>query len=311
VKVRFKIGPAAIEILAARSPHGGLPPNYVPFVDRGNDCPALSVRVRTDLPPEPGDAPLIGELDTQWRLYAQDIGLRLEVLDQINFLPKQVGLFSCDLNQVDVHVLQYPKGMPNFPQDGWGLEDLMTPLIQWWLTAWVVLKAQGMILHASAVSIRDKGLAFVGPSGAGKTTSVRHCRDGAGTTVLNDDRIVVWKEGETWKVSGTPWHGAVSDVSSITVPLGRLCMLRKARANRFVPLTQAQLLNHLIPEAFLPIWSREGMERLLETSARLANDVPCGELQCVNDPSLAAYLLGLVEAIPRAASVGSGCTLTT
>ena len=92
----------------------------------------------------------------------------------------------------------------------------------------------------------------------------------------------------------------------MTVPLVRLCILRKAQANRFVYLPPVQRLTHLIPEAFLPIWTRQGMEGLLETATCLASEVPAGELQFVNDPSVAGFLQELIGVYPEATGVQMG-----
>ena len=300
--LRLKIGPAVIEIQADRPPcdrHS----SCVPFEYSGEESTTLTIRVRIDGPLPRGNAALIGECATQWQLYKQGDGRRLEILEQIHYQPKQVALLNHAFDQADVHFLPVLNGIRKLLPDNWFLEDLMTPFVQWWLTAWITLRAEGMIVHGSATSLRGQGLAFVGPSQAGKTTIVRRCRDHAAGTVLNDDRILIWRSQQGFQVSGTPWPGELREVSPVTVPLVRLCILRKAQTNRFVSLPPVQRLTRLIPEAFLPIWTREGMEGLMETATRLAEEVPAGELQFVNDPSVAGFLQELTGVYPEATGV--------
>ena len=300
--LRLKIGPVVIVIQADRPPcdwHS----SCVPFEYSGEEPTTLTIRIRTDPPPPRRNAPLIGECATQWQLYAQGDGRRLEVLEQIHFQPKQVALINRAFDEADVHLRPFTSRIPGVRQTGWFLAEVMSPLLQWWLTARLALRAEGMILHGSAAVLRDVGLAFVGPSEAGKTTIVRRCRDHAAGTVLNDDRILIWRSQQGFQVSGTPWPGELREVSPVTVPLVRLCILRKAQTNRFVSLPPVQRLTRLIPEAFLPIWTREGMEGLMETATRLAEEVPAGELQFVNDPSVAGFLQELTGVYPKATSV--------
>ena len=45
MKLRLKIGPAIIEIHADDSPADALRPNFVPFMDTGEEPPDLTIRV--------------------------------------------------------------------------------------------------------------------------------------------------------------------------------------------------------------------------------------------------------------------------
>ena len=297
VTLKLKIGPAIITIVADTFPEDDSLSSYRPFEYSGGESANLTLRIRTDPPPPRRNAPLIGELETQWQLYTQEGGQggrRLEILEQISFQPKQVALINTTFDQVDLHLLQLTDQIPGYPRSGWYLEEIMFPFIQWWLTAWAALRREGMVLHGSAISLNGEGLAFVGPTGSGKTTVVRRCRDQAKGTVLNDERIFIWKSEGGFQVSGTPWHGELPKVSYMSVPFIRLCFLQKGKVNRFIPLSPVQSLTHLMPQAFLPIWSREGMEGLLEINTQLLKEVPSGELQFVNDSSVVDFIQELI-----------------
>ncbi len=79
--------------------------------------------------------------------------------------------------------------------------------------------------------------------------------------------------------------------------------MKKSLTNRFVRLSSIQFLRRMIPEAFLPIWTREGMEGLMDTATRLAQEVRTGELEFVNRPSVVGFLEDLMGVSPEAASV--------
>ncbi len=302
--LKHKIGPAVITIVADGPPHDEPHPWYGPFAYDGTQAPSVTIRIRTDPPPLRGNASWISELSTQWSLYAQEKRLRLEIMEQKKFLPKQVAVINRSLDQVDLHLIPLTYELPGVPENGWYLGSTMEPLVQWWLTGWLALRAEGMILHGAAVSLDGHGLAFIGPSGAGKTTIARWCREEGNATVLSDERILLWRDKQGWRVSGTPWYGELHQVSPLVVPLARLYLLRKADVNQFLPLLPAKLLTHLISEAFFPIWTPEGMEELVKAGEKLIREIPTGELNFVNDPSVVSYLKGLLRTPRGIAAMG-------
>ena len=286
--LQLRIGPATIAILADKLPDDVGRQNYRPFLTREPRAATLTIRVRIDPPPPRDDVSPIGEVPAQWTLYRTRSGYRLEVFEQIRGRPRQVVLLSEALDRADVHLLEHP-GMPDYPRARWFLAILMSPFIQWWLTAHLALRGNGLIVHASAAVLNGRGLAFVGPSDAGKTTVVRWCRD-VGAVVLNDERIVIWRDARGFRVSGTPWHGELPVVSSSTAALDGVFLLAHGETNRFSCWRPARAVAHIVPEAFLPIWSREAMAGLLHASEGLVREVPTGELRFVNAPSVGDYL---------------------
>ena len=302
--LKHKIGPAVITIVADGSPHDEPHPWCGPFAYDGTQAPSVTIRIRTDPPSPRGNASWISELSTQWSLYTQEQRLRLEILEQIKFLTKQVAEINQSFDQVDLHLIPLAHELHGVPESGWYLGSAMEPLVQWWLTGWLAVRAQGMILHGAAVSLDGHGLAFIGPSGAGKTTIARWCRDEGNARVLNDERIVLWQDKQGWWVSGTPWYGELRQVSSLVVPLAQLYFLRKADVNRFLPLPPAKVLTHLISEAFLPIWTPEGMEGLVKAGEKLSREIPTGKLNFVNDPSVVNYLRELLRTPSGIAAMG-------
>ena len=72
-------------------------------------------------------------------------------------------------------------------------------------TLGLLAQGYGIMLHAAGVIEFGESIVFSGPSGAGKSTIARLYSREQGTTVLNDDTIIVRKiEGRLWAF-GTPW----------------------------------------------------------------------------------------------------------
>lgn len=67
------------------------------------------------------------------------------------------------------------------------------------LTAAVVSREGGFVLHAAGVEIDGRAVLFIGPSGAGKTTAANHCH---GARWFARDRAVVYPTPLGWYAAG-------------------------------------------------------------------------------------------------------------
>ena len=285
---RFRIGPAIIAI-EAETPQQRINAFYPLFRDHGFERPDLRIHIRNDPPPSMTDT-FDCEFTNHWKLFRTENRFCLEVYEQKEFRRKHLIVINSEWNQADFFLFSEEK-------DCWHPGEIFVPFVQWWLTGWLAFQKRGMIVHGSAVSLGEAALAFVGPSGAGKTTIARWCRDAGGKTVLNDERVILWQNQEGWKVSGTPWPGMLWEATPITQPLAAICILNKAAVNQFVPWSQEMILTHLLPEAFFPIWDFGRTDGLVETASRLIQEIPCGELSFRNDASIVNYLEELVSSL--------------
>lgn len=111
-----------------------------------------------------------------------------------------------------------------------------------------LLREGATLLHASGV-LRDRfGIAFSGPSGAGKTTAARLSR-AAGLTVLADEMLVFRRSGFGARFHGTPfWDGAAA-----SGPCGALLLLEQAPAHAVAQLAPAQALPRLLAAGGAPL----------------------------------------------------------
>ncbi len=143
-------------------------------------------------------------------------------------------------------------------------------------------------LHAAAVTWRGRAFLFMGKSGTGKSTHAGlwlRCLDGC--TLLNDDNPTVRVEDAHILAYGTPWSGKTPCYRNLGVPLGGIVRLRPARANRFVPRTEAEAFATLLPGCSVVHTLRPMCAALYDTLTCLATSVPTGELECLPDESAA------------------------
>ena len=71
----------------------------------------------------------------------------------------------------------------------------------------IFLKNDQLVIHSAGIQYLDKVYLITGESGAGKTTAVRNCvQENNGVIVLNDDTMVLYKNGSEWYASSAPYQ---------------------------------------------------------------------------------------------------------
>ena len=287
----FKIGPAVIRLTSEFSLEPGLTELYQPFRYRGGEPPVLTLFIRRGPPPSftgSRQRTVEAELEGSWRLYRSDDSCELEILEQRAFRPRAVARIKESWEEVDFY------RTPSFPVEKEPLTravaEILEPFAPWWVARWAASKRRGLILHGSAVAWDGRGLAFIGPSGAGKTTIARLFLEETKAEILNDERIFLWRHESGWRVSGTPWAGMLRKASSLSVPLARIFFLKKGPQNQIASLPPLSVATRLVSESFLPLWDRDGMEGVSELSGKISGEVPCAEFEFLKDISAIHYL---------------------
>ena len=102
------------------------------------------------------------------------------------------------------------------------------------LLAPLLADRHGLILHSAGMVIDGQGFLFIGHSGAGKSTTVTMLKDEG--EILCDDRIIVRKENNRFRIYGTWSHGTVPIVSPSSAPLRAILLIEKSVENRLVPI---------------------------------------------------------------------------
>jgi MoaA/NifB/PqqE/SkfB family radical SAM enzyme len=159
----------------------------------------------------------------------------------------------------------------------------------------VLADRQACFIHSSGLVLNGRGMLFVGHSEAGKSTIVKMLKGRA--KVLCDDRIVVRKWPEGFRIHGTWGHGEVPDVSPDSAPLEAIFFLEKAGKNELIRITDrkaalARIWACLIKGFMLDGW----WEKILPLIEGLARDIPCYALHFDKSGGVVDLLEGLPQA---------------
>lgn len=141
----------------------------------------------------------------------------------------------------------------------------------------VLADYKGCYLHSCGVNFEGKGLLFVGHSGAGKSTIAEILKDKA--EILCDDRIIVRKRHDTFRIYGTWSHGTVSNISSGDAPLSAIFFLKKSKINKIIPVKDKKvIIAGILGCVIRPLITKDWWEKNICLVEDIVNELPCFEL---------------------------------
>jgi MoaA/NifB/PqqE/SkfB family radical SAM enzyme len=142
------------------------------------------------------------------------------------------------------------------------------------LLARILADRQGCYLHACGVNLEGKGLLFAGHSEAGKSTIATLLKGKA--EILCDDRMIIRKRQDGFRIYGTWSHGDVPDVSSNSAALKAIMFLEKADENRIIALEdKKEITKRILACLIRPFVTVDWWEKTLLLIERVSNEIPC------------------------------------
>ena len=160
------------------------------------------------------------------------------------------------------------------------------------LLARLLADRQGCYLHSAGAILDGQGLLFVGHSEAGKSTISKMLTDqdltgfgnlsGLHIEVLCDDRNIVRRWTEGWRVYGTWSHGEWPVVSASFAPLRAIMFLEQAAENRLTPLDgdrEREIVPRLLACLITPFVTADWWDKSLTLVEQMAREVDCYRLR--------------------------------
>lgn len=163
--------------------------------------------------------------------------------------------------------------------------------------AGVMLKNGHVILHASYVKWNEKGIAFCGPSGIGKSTQA-DLWNKAGAEVINGDRVMI-EVARSAVMHGIPFAGSSGICQNQSAPSTAIIVLGQSEENKIWRLEKQVAIKKLYAQSGLNRWSISEVERSLTLLDRLCEMVPIYQMDCRPDESAVELLKNVLN--------GRGC----
>jgi radical SAM protein with 4Fe4S-binding SPASM domain len=191
--------------------------------------------------------------------------------DHDNNSPFQIAVFNHDYSRAVVYTngnRAYSRGNLN------ALTLLPTDQL---LLASVLAHKQAFMLHSSGVLFEGNGLLFVGHSEAGKSTMVKILK--GRSEILCDDRNIIRKWPEGYRIYGTWSHGEVPLVSPASAPLKAVFFLNKSQENKILPVSdKAEAIRNILGCLIKPLRTEEWWESMFGFVEQLVRNIPCYNL---------------------------------
>jgi hypothetical protein len=264
--------------------------DFTPLADIDPDI-HVSVEVSTAEPVAERDAPLIFDSGESW--FAQRDGADLLVSFRS---PTEEGRlwWRARLDETDsrVHVSYHPDLVKTSSAERFLSNPLQYPLDQL-LTMLILANRNGCILHAAGIAHHGRGVAFVGRSGAGKTTLMRLLDDRQDLARLSDDRVVIRLVDGVPRIFGTPWAGEGLVAANLSADLHALVFLHKGDENSLRPIEPRHASHQLIPTTSIPWFDQKRLTGCLDTVGDLVRSVPSYDLLFRAEPAVGELILDL------------------
>jgi hypothetical protein len=167
------------------------------------------------------------------------------------------------------------------------LEYPLDGLILYYLT---VINGDIMI-HASGVTLKDKGYLFSGISGKGKSTMAK-LWENAGAKVIHDDRLIIRKRESNFLMFNTPVY---PDDKPLNASLNRIFIIDHGIDNKINQVTGASAVSLLLANCIQHNWDKTIISGLLESISDLCRTLPVALLSFRPDKSVIDYILENVE----------------
>ncbi len=150
------------------------------------------------------------------------------------------------------------------------------------LLARILAHKQGFYLHSCGVDFKGKGFLFAGHSEAGKSTTAMMVKDKA--KILCDDRMIIRKHPDGFRIHGTWSHGDVPDISSGSAPLAAILFLEKAKKTDLIPLNdKKEIVRRIMACLIRPFVTLDWWDKTLKVIEEVSENTPCYVLKFRKD----------------------------
>jgi len=257
-----------------------IPFTYRPFIENGKTDITLRLHEKI-LVPTVGEK--IFESPPIWSLYRHNGTSILRIFEKMPGYGRTLVL-SQDIENTDLY-FDDPTGNYCDPFYGPTMELLMVNYLA---------QGRGVIIHGCGIKQDDRGVIFVGESGAGKTTMAKIWSQESNVEVLSDDRTLVCKKDDHFVMYGTPWHGEGKFGSPGSAKLDQIFFIKHSKENSILKSNNAHSVTQFLKCSFPPFWDVAGMEYSMDVFSDLAAAAPCRMLSFKPDSSIIGFVDNLI-----------------
>ena len=157
-----------------------------------------------------------------------------------------------------------------------------------------LIKNNSMMLHASVVDYKGKGILFTAPSGTGKSTQAFLWEKELEAEIINGDRAIIRKL-DNYEVYGSPLAGSSNIYKNKKVPLRTIVVLRQAKYNKIKKISLREAYIYLMSEFSVSPWNKAVVDEQSKWVLQLIKEVPVYMLECLPNEEAVKILKNEIE----------------
>lgn len=147
----------------------------------------------------------------------------------------------------------------------------------------VLLQYDTFQLHASVIDWNGNGILFTAPSGIGKSTQADLWRIHEKATVINGDKGMIRRKGNSFWVYGSPYAGTSKIYTNFSVPIRAIVVLSQALENHIEQLDEISAFVKIYRESTVSSWDAEYVSKFTNLLVDLIHEIPIFHLSCRPD----------------------------
>jgi len=149
----------------------------------------------------------------------------------------------------------------------------------------------GVELHSCGLATPDgRGYLFVGHSGAGKSTLGKLWVTERNARILSDDRVIVTRDGESFRIHGTPWHGEAGLAFNGSADLKAIFLIQHGQQNELIRVAPSQASAELFARSFVPWYRPDSLGFSLGFMQSIVSATPIYIFRCPPNPTAIEFL---------------------
>lgn len=149
----------------------------------------------------------------------------------------------------------------------------------------LILRAGGLLLHASHIQYRGQSIVFTAPSGTGKSTQAALWEKYRGATIINGDKTLLTEKNGIFEAAGIPYAGTSGICEPGSAPVRALVILEQAKENTLTRLRGSRAAAGLLTGVIHCPWQPGDTEIMMNLLTRVVETVPIYLLSCLPDES--------------------------
>ncbi len=159
--------------------------------------------------------------------------------------------------------------------------ELLVPILLFFYS-YIVVLYDGFLLHAAGVINDGRGYIFPGRSGSGKTTITELSK---GMVILSDDRIIIRKTANSYRVFSTPFWWDFRNASNVSAELHRILLLKQDREVYYKKVGYSEAVSELLTCTFVRGLLVPYVQHVMHLVSDMVNQTDLYEMHFVRDNS--------------------------